>query len=380
MTNKKNFIALVLMVAGGITFAKSYSVTNTFGGSTEDLEGQDLFTLGRTYNPEKNVYTLNNSDMHVADRIQLEAGNEVIETKIRLDLFNFENVDYEEGVFPGINLKGYGLVNFNDYVSMTAGNGFFSRFEIKAAELFAMDTLPDSGKILRNGAGIFGTIPFDKKAKTKLNAGAGLEYTSDFSDIKNLKADFGASFIVKKNFSVGVSAHSFTAGEFGKYGIFASKLIGDDIKINAGFIYNNSDKDVLLRETKYSVQLSGKYTNDDLRFQVAADVISGLNSEYLSGKTQETLKYEGNGIPFAADLDVAYFVTDKVKAAVNVMYQDLLNTKGNYLCQVYPNIGYSSKKGKYSVNGGVKLFFEQTTVKGLTRVSVPVVCKVEFSD
>lgn len=368
MKKIKHIVFTVLLLSCGLVYAKGVSISNTFGGDSSALEGNDFFTLGRTYNPEKNVYTLNDSSFQVSDRIQLEAEGDVVETKVRLDLFDAVlRSDDEESVIPNIKLKGYGLVKFNDYILIAAGNTFFSRFDVKGAELFAMDTLPKYGKILRNGAGVFGTIPLSPDSKMKIDVGAGIEYKSDFSDLSKLKIDAGAQFQIKKLMSVGFTAQSITAGEAGRYGIFASGNIFD-FKLNAGFIYNNTESDLLVRDARYSVTFSGKYTNKDLKMQIALDVVSAL----VNNKGEL-------GVPIFADVDASYMLNDKIKLAVNVMYKNLLYTKANYLYQVYPNVSYSSKSGKYSVSGGVKLYFEETTVKGLTHISLPVVCKVCFN-
>ena len=72
--------------------------------------------------------------------------------------------------------------------------------------------------------------------------------------------------------------------------------------------FNAESVNKALKETKFNL-ICGVPTlyeklfndkNDDFKFQIAGDVVSALNSEYLASGKHVTKKYDNNALPFAS--------------------------------------------------------------------------------
>lgn len=363
---KKLLLSVLCVLLLSSLFAQEIKITNSFGGDSDNLEGEDFLSFP------------NEAGMLFSDRLQVSYKSKIFDGKVRFDIWNTENSEDEDFyISPNIKLKGFGKINIGNYISIIAGNSYFSNFDIKAGELFASDTIPNYGKIVKSGLSLYSEIPFDKKGKTKLKLGTGIDYDSIFDSFEDLDLNFGADFIYKNLFYTGLSLRSIPHGEFGKYSIFAGGKFSD-FKVNGGFIYNNTDDDILPNEAKYSASISGRYKNDDLGFSIAADIVSGLNSQYLSSKKEKTKNYKNNAIPFMAAADFGYDPTDNLSIGLNITYEQMLRLNDTSIITIYPNICYCFYDDKYEVSGGTRIELNKNTGNGITSVSLPVLFKVEF--
>lgn len=363
---KKVLFGIFCILFTATLSAQEIKITNSFGGDSDNMAGQDFLSFPY------------NAGMLFSDRLQISCKSKFLEGKVRFDIWNTENsINEEAALSPSMQLKGFGKVNFGDYISLVAGNSYFSTFDIKAAELFANDTIPNYGKVIKSGLSLYSEIPFDKKGKTKLKLGTGIEYDTLLDSFETIDLDFGADFIYKNKIYSGISLRSIPAGAFGKYSAFVGGKF-NDLRINGGFIYNNTDEDILPNEAKYSASLSGRYKIDKLGLSIAADAVSGLNSQYLSSKKEKTKTYKNNAIPFMTSVNIESEPGENLTVGLNVAYRKMLRITDSSTTTIYPYVSYCFNDEKYEISSGTRLELDRNTGNGITKVSFPVLFKVEF--
>jgi len=333
--------------------AQTLSISNTFGGNTETLEGQDLLI--------KNQFSL-------SDRLQTDFRSSYLDFRGRCDIYNinFDNTS------PEFLFRGY-IRAGSPYISGVAGNSFFSKFAIKAAEIDALDTVPNYGKVIKNGLGIYSEIPFNKKNTLKL--GAAVESDCIFGE-DDFALDLGADYVLKNRFSAGVSLRDVTAGKFGKYSAFTGFNFGN-FRFNTGYIYNNTDTDLLPAESKHSVQAAFSYANKKLKIKAGSTVISALTPEYLRGGKEKTETYENGAIPFMATASFTYsFKKPEIDLGLQLKYSDMLKNNNSRHIIIYPYADYVFCNKLLELNGGLKFDCTNSGGKNTVIFSLPVSIKV----
>ena len=117
-------IALVSAVLAGGAFAQSISLTNTFGGDTDNIGSNGEFI---SINKDGTKETTSS----IGDRIQLDVSSEKVDARVRLDLAapTFKFNDSDSGKIDGKNttvrLRGYVDYKPWTWLHLNAGNYFF---------------------------------------------------------------------------------------------------------------------------------------------------------------------------------------------------------------------------------------------------------------
>lgn len=346
--------------------AQSFSVSNTFGGNTNTLEGTNLFTSSSLLAPEE-IGPANFANFAMSDRLQADADTKYFEGRARFDLYNINFA----GISPDFLFRGYAKAGI-PYISLVFGNSFFSKFEIKAAEISALDAVPNYGKVLKNGLGLYSEIPFSKKNKLKL--GTAVESDSLFG-LEEFALDFGFDYVIKNKFSIGSSLRDVTSGAYGKYSVFAGGNVGD-FRINGGYIYNNTDLQILPAESKHSIQASVTYNLKSKGIKTGSVLVTGLTPEYLKGKKETTKRYANDAVPFMAALFFNYkFSEPDLELGLRIKYATMLHAANSTIVQIHPNLNYVFCNDMLELNGGLN--FDVTNVAGKNELifSLPVSLK-----
>jgi len=361
MLKRLIFTASLLIALGTSLFAQELVVTNTIGGNSDKLDGGDLVSFSIYGTDDYEHYS---PDFTIADRLQLDFNYKWFTTRGRVDAYfsTYNNFDHN------IRFNGFAKAQPIQQIGIIAGNSFFSNLGTNFGELYALDDLPTYGKLLKDGVGLCSTIPFGS-SKIKLKMAGGLEFDSFY----NKPADwiYSGGFEVSKKdlFSAGATARNFTQGAFGKYAVMGGYYPGD-FAINAGFIYNNTNEELLPKETKYSLSLSGGYKNKDLGFKIYADLITGLNNQYLATSDRKTKTYDGF-IPFMTAFRGTYSILDNLDAGLSVKYTKLLYKQKTSTFTIYPNAEYQIND-MFTLSGGLRLKLDTASDKVLTDYSLPL--------
>ena len=133
-------------ISAGLS-AQSLSLTNTFGGNSDNVGTSDFLKFDQDSNKKAAV---------VGDRIQLDLASEYLDSRVRLNLSGDKNYA------PA--LQGY--LNFRPFkpVNIIGGNKFFWKWTTAGAYLAAIDDFLVHGKLADdNGAGlVLNFAPEDK--------------------------------------------------------------------------------------------------------------------------------------------------------------------------------------------------------------------------
>lgn len=359
---KKILTVFIFLSFSLSAFSQVFKISDTFGANENTLSGVNFF--------EGDYLTF-------ADRIQSDLKTKYVSGRARLDFYNLNLLDKKKWTGDEykaqILFKGY-LQAGIPYISLVAGNSFFSKFDIKASEVFPLDEVPNYGKVLKDGIGLYSEINFDKK--NKLSLGAAVESDTIFAG-EDFALDFGFDFVQKNTFSLGASIRDVTQGAFGKYSLFGGYYF-KDFKITSGFIYNNTDEDILPYEAKYSLQLGFLYKNKDNGIRASLALVSALNSEYLAAKKQVTKNYDYDAFPFMAAASFDYDFSNGLEAGLLLKFSDLI---GEYNCGsfvLYPHLNYVFCNDLLELDGGLKFDFNNSGASRHLDFSLPLSLKISW--
>ena len=320
-------IAFVSAVLAGGAFAQSISLTNTFGGDTDNIGSNGEFI---SINKDGTKETTSS----IGDRIQLDVSSEKVDARIRLDLaaptFAFNSSDSEtiNGKNTTVRLRGYVDYKPWTWLHLNAGNYFFSKYGLKGAYLPVVDDYRQSGKLTGN---------------------SGASYNiADFLDLSVVAQD-----VTEKT--------RIIAGYVGFTGV-------ENLVANAGYIYNDSTGNYL-SSSQHAVTASVGYNFKDIGFAVYAEGSFGLNN-VKGGGTE--IKYAKDGVPVHAGLLVTYIPVKDVTLNVRA----LLNTKpvdNGTNWSIYPFADFGTTVGTIRVGARVKF-----TEDGYNGVEIPISWKYKF--
>lgn len=363
---KKIFTALAfyLLAASAYGWKFDFSVSDTFGGNTDTLEGGQAFSL---FYDKTEGY---NSYFSIADRLQLDFESKILTARGRLDAYISSNPKIDKGM----NFKGF--VNFSPVVQfgVAAGNSFFNQFGMECGQLYALEDTPSSGKLLKSGIALYSEIPFSDSPYS-LKSMFGFEWWPEFTNTDQLLLGGGIEFSKKKTFSVGATARNFTAGEFGHYAIFAG-VYPSNFTLNAGFIYNNSSENLLPAETKYSLLFSGGYKNKNLGLEISGDFVTGLTTEYLAGNSKTTKTYDGyfpNLLAFRANKKIL----NNLETGLFIKLTNLVNKPNSSVLTLNPKAEFSFASDHLTLDAGLKFVFDFSQ-GGISEFSLPVSLKYKY--
>lgn len=372
---KKIISALMagMMVCGAVS-AQSIKIANTFGGDADSTGGSDLFTFQNQKDDEGSYKNEFGNETRVSDRLQIDASGEKFDGRVRME-FATTKLNGKEST---IRLRGYGRFKPVDQFQLIAGNDFSTKVALDAGYLAASDDNPKYARILQSGLGAISNWVFGEDKNINIKIAGGLKGADDsFLDVKTLGLDAGVNFGMKNLFSAGATFQNVTGDDFSA-GVFAGLNAVENLTLNIGYIYNDTDTDYITKSAKNALSVTAGYNFKNLGLFVGADVISALGNDYLD--KGETKTYEKNGstlTPFLTKMTVSYKATDDitvgVKAKVSLMFGDNDSVK----TELYPNITYKLANKMGSLTTGIRMNLDN---KGLSKIAVPFNWKCTLAD
>ena len=346
-----------MLVCGALS-AQSIKVTNTFGGDADSTGGSDLFTFTNQKNEDGTYKNNFENKTRVSDRLQLDASGEKFDGRVRLEIAAGK-LDGKEST---VRLRGYGRFKPVDQFQIIAGNDFSTKVAVDAGYLAASDDNPKYGRILQSGLGAISNWAFGEEKNVNLKIAGGVKgKDNSFMKVEDIGLDAGLNFGIKNIFSTGATFQNIT-GENRTIAAFAGLNAVENLTLNAGYIYNDTDTDYIPAESKNVISVTAGYNFKDIGLFAAADVISSV------GETKN---------PFLTKLNVSYKATDavsvgaKAKISMNPGETDSIET------EVYPNATYNLPDKMGSLSSGVRMNINKN---GITKFAVPFSWKCTLAD
>ncbi|MCR5401100.1 MAG: hypothetical protein K6E78_05825 [Treponema sp.] len=248
--------------------------------------------------------------------------------------------------------------------------------------------------------------------------------SSQDSVIFEYALDAGFNFGKENLFDIGFTAHDITS-DSRKIAAFAGLTCIPDAVMNIGFYYNFTSSDFLpesrvtrsdddtdldiykykKQKTKYALGASGGYYISSIGLGLYADVISGLNDEYIGqieyvnsdgtstyesasikrGQTIVKYKQKSNGsykakrtdefvegaIPFYSQLRLTFDANPDLNLAFNFKLRTMLGDSDSTCITLYPRATYSLPDNIGSLSAGIRMEFNLTRYDGLSSISLP---------
>lgn len=362
-----------MLVCGALS-AQSIKIVNTFGGDADSTGGSDLFTFENQKDDDENYKNEFGNKTRVSDRLQIDASSEKFDGRVRLE-FASPKLNGKEST---VRLRGYGRFKPIDQFQIIAGNDFSTKVAVDAGYLAASDDSPKYARILQSGFGAISNWAFGDEKNVNLKIAGGLKGADDsFLDVKTLGLDAGINFGIKKVFSTGATFQNVTGDDL-SIGAFAGLNAVENLTLNAGYIYNDTDTDYITKSAKNAVSLTAGYNFKDIELFVGADVISAIGNKYLD--KGETKKYENEDsalTPFLTKVTVSFKATDDITVGAKAKVSLMLGDNDSVQTEIYPNVTYKLADKMGSLTTGVRLNLDN---KGLSKFSVPFNWKITLAD
>ncbi len=348
----KRSIAFFGLVLGAVTVlsAQSISLTNTFGGNSDNVGTSDFLKFDDDSDKP---------DVVVGDRIQLDLASNKIDSRVRLNIkgdTNFSNA-----------IQGY--VNFRPVqpVNLIGGNKFFWKWSTAGAYLAAIDDILNHGKLADdNGGGLVINIaPADSKLSFTAAGAVGAQ--------SRLDLNFGAQFAVKDLFTIGATAQDVTTSAYSLGGYFALNAV-KNLLLNIGYTYNLTDGSYI-QGTQHVAQVSVGYTIEQIGLSLYADLLTGFNNN--SNYDEDTEEYNDldSGFPLYGAFRANYKLNETIDLNGSVKVNHVLAEDDNVTTvTVYPYFDYKTKYGTF--RSGVRVFFDDDT--GYKGLNVPFSWQVKL--
>lgn len=372
---KKIISALMagMMVCGAVS-AQSIKIANTFGGDADSTGGSDLFTFQNQKDNDGSYKNEFGNETRVSDRLQIDASGEMFDARVRIE-FATTKLNGKEST---IRLRGYGRFKPVDQFQLIAGNDFSTKVAVDAGYLAASDDNPKYARILQSGLGAISNWVFGEDKNINIKIAGGLKGADDsFLDVKTLGLDAGVNFGMKNLFSAGATFQNVTGDDFSA-GVFAGLNTVENLTLNIGYIYNDTDTDFITKSAKNALSVTAGYNFKNLGFFVGADVISALGNDYLD--KGETKTYEKNGstlTPFLTKMTMSYKATDDITVGVKAKVSLMLGDNDSVKTELYPNITYKLANKMGSLTTGIRMNLDN---KGLSKIAVPFNWKCTLAD
>lgn len=372
---KKIISALMagMMVCGAVS-AQSIKIANTFGGDADSTGGSDLFTFQNQKDNDGSYKNEFGNETRVSDRLQIDASGEMFDARVRIE-FATTKLNGKEST---IRLRGYGRFKPVGQFQLIAGNDFSTKVAVDAGYLAASDDNPKYARILQSGLGAISNWVFGEDKNINIKIAGGLKGADDsFLDVKTLGLDAGVNFGMKNLFSAGATFQNVTGDDFSA-GVFAGLNTVENLTLNIGYIYNDTDTDFITKSAKNALSVTAGYNFKNLGFFVGADVISALGNDYLD--KGETKTYEKNGstlTPFLTKMTMSYKATDDITVGVKAKVSLMLGDNDSVKTELYPNITYKLANKMGSLTTGIRMNLDN---KGLSKIAVPFNWKCTLAD
>ena len=363
-----------MLICGAVT-AQSIKIANTFGGDADSTGGSDLFVFENQKNEDSDGYSNEfTNSTRVSNRLQMDASSSQFDARVRLE--------FAAGKYNGkestVRLRGYGRYKPVDAFQIIAGNDFFTKLAVDAGYFAASDDSPKFARILQSGLGALSNLNFGDEDNIFVKLGGGLRFEDgSVLNINKLGLDAGLSFGMKKLFSAGATFQNVTGNNI-SVGVFAGLNSIENLTLNAGYIYNNTDTDYITKTAKNSVSFTAGYKFSDLGLFAGVDVVCGLGNEYLdNGETKKYQKNDTDLIPFLTKLNISYKATDNLTVGANAKVSMMLGDDDSGKTEVYPNLTYNLSNKFGSVTTGVRMTFDKY---GVAKFAVPINWKCTLAD
>lgn len=325
------YFGLVLGAVAGLA-AQSVSLTNTFGGNSDNVGTSDFLKFDKDGDK---------SNIVVGDRVQLDVSSEKIDSRVRL------NIKGDTGYANA--LQGY--VNFRpvEQLNFVAGNKFFWKWSTAGAYLAAIDDILNHGKLADdNGAGL--VLNFAKEENN-----SAFTFASAFGNQSRLDLNFGAQFVVKDTFTIGVTAQDVTT-DTRSLGAYAAITSIDNFLLNFGYTYNLTDAGYI-QGAQHVAQVSVGYTIKDAGLSIYADLLSGLNNKSNYNETTEKFDKLDSGLPIYAAFRTNYKLNENFDLNGSIKINHYLEADDNGTSvTVYPYFDYKTNVGTF--RSGLRVFFD----------------------
>ena len=363
-----------MLICGAVT-AQSIKIANTFGGDADNTGGSDLFKFENQKNEEEEGYSNEfKNTTQVSNRLQLDASGNQFDGRMRLE--------FAAGRYNGkestVRLRGYGRYKPVNAFQVIAGNDFSTKAAVDAGYLVASDDSPKFARILQSGFGALSNLNFGDEKRIFVKFGAGLRFDDDsFLDINKLGFDAGLSFGMKELFSFGATFQNITGNNISA-GVFVGLNSIENLTLNAGYIYNNTDTDYITKKAKNSVSFTAGYKFTDLGLFAGFDVICGLGNEYLeNGETKKYQKNDTDLIPFLTKLNVTYKVSENITVGAKAKVSMMIGDDSSAKTEVYPNLTYKLLDKFGTVTTGIRMTFDKN---GIAKFAVPINWKCTLAE
>lgn len=313
-------LTVIMFSTGLYTFSQNaLSVSNTIGADKDSISNGDFVECIMSKNLNSNF----------SDRLQLDTKNNSLTGRIRLT-FEPSKINGSE---TKIGFRGYAAFTPIKQLDFVFGNSFFNKYALDSFYFHAQDTYENYGKLLVNGIGIQTNIKFQNliNVPLSLKLALGLDIKNDELTLEELNYTFGYSLVLKNVFAI--------EGKFSninnKNPLQTSMAINfnfiKSLCLNAGFVNNNYDSDVLLDKTKNIFFLSSEYTFEKIHLTLFADYITGLNKFYISKKgnikTSET-------IPYVIASKIEFKCFENTKLLLSYKYADYIYSEENSITSI----------------------------------------------
>lgn len=364
-------LGAALAFAASIATAESYSLTNIVYGDS-DNEGGDFASWSRkeddaTTTDRDEADEFASDGVSIGDRLQFDISSEKFDGRVRLDLYDSP----KNGKFTGdghIRLRAYGRYTPIEQLQFAAGNSFFTKYGVSGAYLVAADDYASSGKAAETGFTFNTNI-----SGVKFIANWAADFVVDDADALGL--NFGLDLPIADVVGLGFTAKNVTSDDR-TFGGFVNLLSVENLTFGAGFVYNQNDENYI-PSTKYAIQASAGYEFEDIGLSLSADVISGLNNEYVKdGEDEEYKSDDGkdDGIPFHTQVVAGFGVTDNVNVALDVKLNTFFGLDNSTETVVYPYAEYTLPNNFGSLKAGLRFTFNDydDDHKGLQNFAIPL--------
>lgn len=372
---KKIISALMagMMVCGAVS-AQSIKIANTFGGDADSTGGSDLFTFQNQKDNDGSYKNEFGNETRVSDRLQIDASGEMFDARVRIE-FATTKLNGKEST---IRLRGYGRFKPVGQFQLIAGNDFSTKVAVDAGYLAASDDNPKYARILQSGLGAISNWVFGEDKNINIKIAGGLKGADDsFLDVKTLGLDAGVNFGMKNLFSAGATFQNVTGDDFSA-GVFAGLNTVENLTLNIGYIYNDTDTDFITKSAKNALSVTAGYNFKNLGFFVGADVISALGNDYLDkGETKTYEKNSSTLTPFLTKMTMSYKATDDITVGVKAKVSLMLGDNDSVKTELYPNITYKLANKMGSLTTGIRMNLDN---KGLSKIAVPFNWKCTLAD
>ena len=328
--------ALLMVCTAG---AQSISLTNTFGGNQDNVGTSDFLKFNADGTKQNAV---------VGDRIQFDVGSEKIDGRVRINIQGDNNF--------ATKLQAYANVRPIKQLNFIAGNTFFWKWSSSPAYLAGIDDFLAHGLLLdNNGFGLLADIaPEDSGFSFKLAGGLGVDTHVDLN--------LGAEFTLNGIFKIAATAQDLVK-EARTISAYAELLSVENLLLNAGYVYNNSDVNYI-QSTQHLVQVSAGYTVKDINLSFYATVLSGLNNKAFNSAT-ETFVEKAEGVPLTAAVRFYYADLENLNIGTSATYKHVLNDADSTTnITVYPFIDYNTRVGTFRT--GIRASFNDDGYNGLS--------------